>query len=102
MTDYINPRHEFDADNPSPPRVFESLNFSNGMMFQNSNCDNVDIGHDKENAFLVYDFKGLVSKVCPRPWCMEPFEVIPVDDLTREQFDELMKVIQEVSEYPYD
>lgn len=73
----------------------ERLSFLEGMMFVGSNCDNV--GHDEDNAIVGYDFKGMVAKVCPRPWCMEVIEYIAVDDLTREEFDELIAVIDEVS-----
>jgi len=74
----------------------ERLSFTDGMMFAGSNCDN--IGHDEEDAIIGYDFKGMVAKVCPRPWCMEVIQYIAVDDLSGEEFDELMMVIEGVSQ----
>lgn len=77
----------------------EPISFTDGMVFAGSNCNIDGIGHDTNNPIIGYDFKGTVAKICPRPWCMEIMDEVAVDDLSREEFDELRMVIKGVSEY---
>ncbi len=77
----------------------EPISFMEGVMFTGSNCGNEGVGHDLENAIIAYDFKGQIARICARPWCLQVIDTIAVDDLTREEFDELTELIQGVSEY---
>ncbi len=75
------------------------IRFDNGIMFKGSNCEIDGIGHDEENAMVAYDFMGTIIHVCPRPWCNEIIGVTRVDDLSRDEYDELMNTIRSLSNY---
>ena len=75
--------------------------FSEGFMALNSPCEK--IGHDEEHAFYGYDFAGTLAKICPRGFCYEVIDTIHVDDLSRDKYDELMKLIRDMTaEHPFD
>ena len=74
----------------------DPFDFSEGIMLIGSACDQV--GHDTENAIVAYDFRGSVARICTRPWCGMAFEVVALDDLAPEEYDELMAAINEISD----
>jgi len=69
------------------------------LMFSQTDCDELGLGHDVENAFLGYDFKGTLVRFCPRPWCGQPFEYVQLDDLEKDEWDNLMEIIRNMSSY---
>jgi len=69
-----------------------SLDFSNGIMLEGSNCELV--GHSYVDPILSYDFKGIVTQICKRPWCHEAMKATPVDDLTESEYTSLMNIIR--------
>jgi len=75
----------------------DKIDFSHGMSFPVSPCEVPEIGHSATHPEISYDFKGVVSFICSRPFCDHTFKTVYVDDLDRDEYDQLAEVLKRIT-----